>query len=186
MTAAVRKTFGLLAGILIYYLVHEGAHLVLAMAFGVFQEVRFLELGVQIAITSREALSDLQFAAFNAAGAGASLAIAYLLVLSAGRINRLKGKVVKAVGYYTTILLLLNDPFYLSVLCGFVGGGDMNGIVMFGISETAARVAFGALGLVNLGIVWKYVLPAYRAGFAGAETDDGKRGFERKSNGRLV
>ena len=70
MTAAVRKTFGLLAGILIYYLVHEGAHLVLAMAFGVFQEVRFLELGVQIAITSREALSDLQFAAFNAAGAG--------------------------------------------------------------------------------------------------------------------
>ena len=87
--------------------------------------------------------------------------------MSAGRINRLKGKVVKAVGYYTTILLLLNDPFYLSVLCGFVGGGDMNGIVMFGISETAARVAFGALGLVNLGIVWKYVLPAYRAGFAG-------------------
>lgn len=72
MTAAVRKTFGLLAGILIYYLVHEGAHLVLAMAFGVFQEVRFLELGVQIAITSREALSDLQFAAFNVAGAGAS------------------------------------------------------------------------------------------------------------------
>ena len=92
MTAAVRKTFGLLAGILIYYLIHEGAHLVLAMAFGVFQEVRFLELGVQIAITSREALSDLQFAAFNAAGAGASLAIAYLLVLSAGRINRQGGK----------------------------------------------------------------------------------------------
>ena len=46
MTAAVRRTFGLLAGILIYYLVHEGAHLVLAMAFGVFQAVRFLELGV--------------------------------------------------------------------------------------------------------------------------------------------
>lgn len=47
----------------------------------------------------------------KAAGAGASLAIAYMLVLSAGRINRLHGKVVKAVGYYATILLLLNDPF---------------------------------------------------------------------------
>lgn len=165
MKSSGRKMFGLLAGILIYYLVHEGAHLVLAVIFGVFEEVRILGLGVQIAITSPEALSDMQFAVFNAAGAAASLTTAYLLTIFARRINRLPGKVLKAVGYYTTILLLLNDPFYLSVLCGFVGGGDMNGIVMFGISEFAVRLAFGLLGLVNLGIVWKYVLPVYRAGF---------------------
>lgn len=156
---------GLLAGILIYYFVHEGAHLILALIFGVFKEVRFLNLGVQIVITNRQALSDIQFAIFNAAGAAASLAAAYVLVIFAKRINRLSGKVIKAVGYYTTILLLLNDPFYLSVLCGFVGGGDMNGIVMFGIPEFAARVSFGLLGVVNLGIVWKYVLPVYRKGF---------------------
>lgn len=115
-------------GILIYYLVHEGAHLVLAMAFGVFQEVRFLELGVQIAITSREALSDLQFAAFNAAGAGASLAIAYLLVLSAGQDQPAEGQGGKS-GW-----LLYDDSASaqrsLLPVCarGFVGGGDMNGI----------------------------------------------------------
>ena len=169
MTATTRKVIGLVAGILIYYLVHEGAHLGLAMLFGVFQEIRFIQMGVQIAITHPNVMSTMQFAVFNVAGAVASLTTAYLLVLFAKRINRISHKVLKAIGYYTTILLLLNDPIYLSVLSGFVGGGDMNGIVMFGISEMVARLLFGILGLVNLAIIWKYVLPVYRAGFMQSE-----------------
>ncbi len=34
--------------------------------------------------------------------------------------------------------LLLLDPLYLSVLCGFFGGGDMNGIALL-CPEWAAR-----------------------------------------------
>ena len=55
---------------------------------------------------------------------------------------------------------------YLSVLWGFFGGGDMNGIA-FLCPEWAARVIFGALLLINGFVFWKCVLPAYRQSFFG-------------------
>ena len=62
--------------------------------------------------------------------------------------------------------LLLLDPLYLSVLCGFFGGGDMNGIA-FLCPEWAARCLFGALLLVNGLVFWKRILPVYRQSFSG-------------------
>ena len=54
--------------------------------------------------------------------------------------------------------LLLLDPLYLSVLCGFFGGGDMNGIALL-CPEWAARSLFGVLLLANGLVFWKRVLP---------------------------
>lgn len=65
-----------------------------------------------------------------------------------------------------TIAFLLLDPLYLSVLCGFFGGGDMNGIALL-CPEWAARCLFGALLLVNGLVFWKRVLPVYRQSFSG-------------------
>ena len=62
--------------------------------------------------------------------------------------------------------LLLLDPLYLSVLCGFFGGGDMNGIALL-CPEWAARCLFGALLLVNGLVFWKRILPVYRQSFSG-------------------
>ena len=53
----------------------------------------------------------------------------------------------------------------LIVLCGFFGGGDMNGIALL-CPEWAARCLFGALLLVNGLVFWKRVLPVYRQSFA--------------------
>lgn len=166
MKANLRKCAGLLAAILLYYVVHEGAHLLLALTFGVFREIRFIGLGVQVAITDPGLLNDFQFAVFNVAGAAASLTTAYILTAFAGRICRGGSRLLRAACYYATVLLLLNDPVYLSVLCGFFGGGDMNGIVMFGIPEGAARLLFGMIGLVNLYLIATYVYPVYKKSFA--------------------
>ena len=70
--------------------------------------------------------------------------------------------------YDSTIILLLLDPLYLSILCGFFGGGDMNGIALL-IPELAARFLYGALLVINVFLFWKQVLPAYKAAFARAE-----------------
>lgn len=165
MNRNLRKWLGLFCAVILYYVVHEGAHLIFALFFGVFKEVRILGLGVQIAITSREAMTNLQFAIFNVAGAVMSLTVAYLLVFLIKPICSQKSSVVKAIAYYATVLLLLNDPVYLGVLCGFFGGGDMNGIVYFGISEWVARLIFGIIGVANLILIYKVVYPKYRQSF---------------------
>ena len=66
--------------------------------------------------------------------------------------------------YYITIALLLLDPLYLSVLCGFFGGGDMNGISML-IPKLVARMGYGVLFIINIVIFFKIVLPKYKEAF---------------------
>ena len=67
--------------------------------------------------------------------------------------------------YYITIAFLLLDPLYLSILCGFFGGGDMNGIDLL-CPEWAARCLFGVLLIANVLVFWKRVLPVYKKSFA--------------------
>ena len=61
--------------------------------------------------------------------------------------------------------MLLIDPLYLSVLCGFFGGGDMNGIKLL-IPEIPARIGFAVLLAVNGLIFWKHILPTYTKAFS--------------------
>lgn len=165
MKSGLRKYIGVLVGIILYYIVHEGAHLIVALAFGIFKEIRFMGVGIQITVTDPSVLTNLQFAFFNLAGAAASLSAAYLLVIFAKRICNMQSKGIKAICFYSTIILLLNDAIYLSILCGFFGGGDMNGIVLFGVPEWAARISFGLIGIINLCLIKKLVLPFYKTSF---------------------
>ena len=66
--------------------------------------------------------------------------------------------------YYITIAMLLIDPVYLSVLCGFFGGGDMNGISLV-VPETVARILYGIILLINIAVFVKIVLPKYKQAF---------------------
>lgn len=90
---------------------------------------------------------------------------AILLTLLAPNICRIERKTVKAVFYYITMVMLLLDPLYLSVLCRFFGGGDMNGIRLL-LPEIIARIVFGALFIVGLTVFIKRILPLYKAAFA--------------------
>ena len=166
MTKKLRQYTGLFAAVLAYYVVHEGAHLAYALGIGAFQEIRFLGLGVQIDVFARQ-MTDIQMGIFCLAGSMAALAAAYVLVLLTGRICRRSGAVFKACMYYMTAALLLIDPLYLSILCGFFGGGDMNGISLL-FPEPAARRVYGILLVVNAAVFAKIVLPQYRESFGEA------------------
>lgn len=164
MSSNSRKWSGLVAAVLCYYIVHEGSHLLVAYILGVFQKIRFMTLGIQIVIDA-SGMSDLQLAVFNVAGSVATLCAAYVLVLLKDRILHSGSKLLKAVCYYTTLGLLLIDPIYLSVLCGFFGGGDMNGIILFGVPEGAVRVSYALIGIINAVVLVKYVYPSYKRNF---------------------
>ena len=165
MSKRVRQLVGIFAAIVAYYLIHEGAHLLYAVCTGVFKQINFMGLGVQIDVYA-ERMTDAQLGIFCLVGALATFCAAYLLAALARSICHAKSKLLRAMLYYITIALLLLDPLYLSVLCGFFGGGDMNGIALL-YPEWAARCLFGALLLVNGLVFWKRVLPVYRQSFSG-------------------
>lgn len=163
MSKRTRQYISILAALAAYYIVHEGTHLLYALFTGVFKQINFMGLGVQIDVYV-ECMTDIQLGIFCLAGAMATFCAGYLLTVLAKRICRAKSKLFRAVFYYITIAFLLLDPFYLSILCGFFGGGDMNGIANF-CPEWTARCLFGVLLFVNGVVFWKQVLPVYRQSF---------------------
>lgn len=167
MSKRLRQYAGLLAAIAAYYLIHEGAHLVYALTIGTFKHINIGGLGVQIDVYA-EQMTNLQMGIFCIIGSIATQLIGWCLSAKANRIAKFPSKIFKACMYYVTTALLLIDPLYLSVLCGFFGGGDMNGIALL-IPELAARFIYSALLVVNVFLFWKRVLPAYKAAFARAE-----------------
>ena len=164
MSKRMRQYLGILAALVSYYAVHEGAHLAYACAIGVFEKIRFLGLGIQI-VTDTQCMTNTQLGIFCAFGAIATLIAAYGLTLATPAICKVESKVFKACMYYITMAMLLVDPLYLSVLCGLFGGGDMNGIALL-VPEWAARAFSGVLLVINGILFWKVVLPKYRSAFA--------------------
>ena len=164
MSKRARQYTGILAALAAYYLVHEGAHLLYALFTGVFKQINFMGLGVQIDVCA-ERMTDTQLGIFCLAGALATFCAGYVLTALAKRICRTESKLLRAMLYYITIAFLLLDPLYLSVLCGFFGGGDMNGIALLW-PEAAARCLSGVLLIVNGLVFWKCVLPQYKRSFS--------------------
>ena len=159
-----RQYIGILAAAAAYYSVHEGAHLLCAVLLGTFRQIRFMGIGMQVDVYA-ERMTDGQLAIFCIAGAAATIFAGNVMAALAERMGHIKSKLLRAVMYYITRALLLLDPLYLSILCGFFGGGDMNGIGLL-CPEWIARSVFAGLFIVNGWIFWKRVLPVYKESFS--------------------
>lgn len=164
MNKRTRQYIGLLSAIIAYYLLHEGAHLLYALSIGAFKQINLMGLGMQIDIYA-EKMTQTQLGVFCLLGSVTTLLIAYILIALIDKIKIISSKAVKACLYYITIAMLLIDPLYLSILCGFFGGGDMNGIKLL-VPEAAARILYGLVLIVNVFVFVKIVLPKYKLAFA--------------------
>ena len=78
MSKRTRQYIGILAALAAYYLVHEGAHLLYALLTGVFKQINFMGLGVQIDVYA-ERMTDTQLGIFCLVGALATFCAGYLL-----------------------------------------------------------------------------------------------------------
>ena len=163
MTKRIRQYIGIAVAIAAYYLIHEGAHLVTAVCSGVFRQIHFMGLGLQIDVYA-ERMTQFQLGIFCLTGPAAAPTAGFVLTAMAKTICRTSSKVLKAVMWYVTLALMLLDPLYLSMLYSFFGGGDMNGISLL-LPETAARMVFAGIGILNGLLIWKYLLPEYRKAF---------------------
>ena len=164
MSKRTRQYIGVLSAVLAYYIIHEGAHLIYALITGAFKQINVMGMGVQIDIYA-ERITDIQLGIFCLVGSVATFVTAYTLVLFTNKIGKNSSKIFKACMYYITIAMLLIDPVYLSVLCGFFGGGDMNGISLL-FPEIAVRIVYGIILIINVVVFVKIVLPKYRLAFS--------------------
>lgn len=164
MNKRIRQYVGLLSAIIAYYLLHEGAHLLYALSIGAFKQINLMGFGMQIDIYA-EKMTPTQLGVFCLLGSVTTLLTAYILIALIDKIRNISSKTVKACLYYITIAMLLIDPLYLSVLCGFFGGGDMNGIKLL-VPEVAVRIIYGLALIVNVFVFVKVVLPKYKLAFA--------------------
>lgn len=165
MSSNSRKWFGLICAILLYYVIHEGSHVIVAMIYGVFEKIKILGLGVQV-VAKTELLTNFQTAIFCVVGSISTLLVSYLLVIFTKKIVESKNKILKAICYYTTLAFMLLDPIYLTILYKFVGGGDMNGILLFGIPEIAVQLIYGLIAIINIFLIIKKVYPLYKKSFS--------------------
>ena len=163
MSKRIRQYIGIFAAVIAYYIIHEGAHLVSALHYGTFKGINFMGLGMQIdAYTDR--MTAYQLGIFCLVGALATVLFSWLLVLLCKRICTVESKVFKTIMWYVSLAILMIDPLYLSVLCGFFGGGDMNGIKLL-FPEITVRIVFAIIGIIHGIVIWKYLLPEYTKAF---------------------
>jgi len=163
MGKRIRQYIGIFAAVIAYYFVHEGAHLVAALHYGTFKGINFMGLGMQIdAYTDR--MTDFQLGIFCLVGGVATALFGWLLVLLCKQICAVKSKVFKTIMWYVSLAMLIIDPLYLSILCGFFGGGDMNGIKLL-LPETAVRIVFAIIGIMHGIVIWKYLRPEFTKAF---------------------
>ena len=167
MTKRARQYIGVIAAVLAYYVIHEGAHFFYALFIGAFRTIKFMGLGMQIDVYA-ERMTQTQLGIFCMLGAVSTLVFAYVLIALIGKISKVSSEVFRACAYYITIAMLVIDPLYLSLLCGLFGGGDMNGIVLL-MPETAVRIAFFVILMINAAVFVKVVLPGYQLMFADRE-----------------
>lgn len=167
MSKRARQYIGILAAVVAYYLIHEGAHFLYAVCSGVFREIKFMGIGIQIDVFA-EQMTDAQLGVFCLVGALATLLSGYILTLFANKICQFNSKVLRATAYYITIAFLLIDPLYLSLLCGLFGGGDMNGISLL-CPAWASRCLFGLVLVANGFVFWRRLWPVYKKSFAGSD-----------------
>lgn len=163
MSKRTRQYWGILFAIVAYYIVHEGAHLIMALYFHAFKKINYMWLGIQVDVY-RDRLTDVQLGIFCIAGVIATLIVGYLLTGLKGRICRLESKLLKAVFYYITIIMLVLDPIYLCLLGRCFGGGDLNGILCL-MPQMYVWIVFGAILIFNLWLLAKKVTPTYEKAF---------------------
>lgn len=112
MSKRMRQYIGILAALVAYYLVYEGAHLLYALLTGVFKQIRLMGLGVQIDVCA-ERMTDTQLGIFCFVGALATFCVGYLLAALARSICHAKSKLLakRAVSLIFPILALVIGQF---------------------------------------------------------------------------
>ncbi|NLX37649.1 MAG: hypothetical protein GXY68_13270 [Chloroflexi bacterium] len=162
MSGVARRWLAFLLAVLVFALLHEGAHVVMGLLFGEFEAFHVRPFGLEVTFRTTVAQrSGLRWALISGVSNVATVLLGYGLLWGATRLATLEQPWLRGVAFYLTTLCLLLDPLNLSI-GPFIYGGDANGIAV-GLNISRHIVQGMALGvlLVNRELVARQVLPRY-------------------------
>ena len=170
MSKKYRQYIFYVSAVLTYLVIHEGTHVIQALAYGIFQGLRFNGIGVEVLITEPLTISGLKLACFSGLSSVVTISVGYVICVFTPQILALNNRLVKSYLYYTALVFLLLDPLYIGVVSLFVNG-DINGITLgLGLPYTTVRMVYLLVLVINVFFVVKKLYPKYAENFK----DNGK------------
>jgi hypothetical protein len=158
----MKKYIILLIAVLTFLVLHEGAHLVVAHAFGEYEAFRLHFYGAEVIFkTPVELRSGIKWGFISGSANLLTLTLGYLLLISCKRLAALKSYFWRSFSYYIAFLFLLIDAFNLSI-GPFIYGGDIGGIVAgFGLNRYLVQGIFLIILLLNRELIVQKLFPAF-------------------------
>ena len=161
MTSSKRYS-ALLAAVIIFAFVHEGIHALFAMVFAEYRSFRIHPYGLEViyntAVAERE---GIKWGFISGMSNVSTLFFGYCLFLFRAKAGLLQSRFLRNLGYWTTLLLMLGDPFNLSI-GPILYGGDIGGLVVgFGINKYLLQGVFFMILLFNRELIAQGLLPVY-------------------------
>ncbi len=91
-----------------------------------------------------------------------------MLVGLKDKICQMKSKLLKAIYYYITMIMLILDPIYLCLLSGCFGGGDLTGILYL-MPQAYVWTILCYIFIFDIWLLIKRITPTYTEAFKRGE-----------------
>lgn len=161
-TGEIRKLTTLLLALLIFMVIHEGVHILTAVAFDEYEGFHVRGLGLEVTFkTPSEARMGLKWAVISGTSNIITIALGYCFYAIRHRFATLHSLFYAGLGYWLNVLFLIVDPLNLSI-GPLIYGGDATGIAVgLNVSRWLIQGVFLAIFLINREIVAQRLLPGF-------------------------
>jgi len=158
----IKKYLIFILAVIIFAIIHEGTHALIAAAFDEYQSFQVKPYGLEVIFKTPVAEREgIKWGFISGMSNMVTLLLGYLMFLFRLKIARLRSSFISTLGYWLIVLFLLLDALNLSI-GPFIYGGDIKGIVVgFGINQYFVQTVFLVIFLVNRELIAQKLLPAY-------------------------
>ncbi|HOA35006.1 MAG TPA: hypothetical protein PKV91_01315 [Bacillota bacterium] len=158
----MKKIAFLVMAVFTFLIIHEGAHMVVAHAYGELEAFRLHFYGAEVIFkTPVEERSGIQWGFISGSANALTLALGYLLLAIRKSLAALRNSFWRNYFYYLALLFLLIDAFNLSI-GPFFYGGDIGGITVgFGLNRYLIQGIFLLVLLLNRELIVRKLFPVF-------------------------
>jgi hypothetical protein len=158
----MKKWSTFILAIIIFAIIHEGVHAIIAIAFGEYQSFQIHPYGLEVIFKTPVAEREgIKWGFISGMSNVITLLLGYLMFSFRVKIAHLRNSFLSVLCYWLIVLFLLLDALNLSI-GPFIYGGDIGGIIKgLGINQYLVQIMFFAVFLLNRELIAQKLLPVY-------------------------
>lgn len=158
----MKKYLTLILAAVIFAIVHEGLHAMIANVYGEYAGFRVKPYGLEVIYkTPVEGRTGVHWGFISGASNITTVLLGYLLFAFKNRLAKHQNDFIRGMSYWLIICLLFLDPLNLSI-GPLLYGGDANGIATgFGINRWVVQGIFTIVFFFNRELVAQKVIPSF-------------------------